>query len=232
MSTQKGFLSKKGIEYEIVLEDGTSRTVHFYPISVLRLSSLRDIVSAASQSMMVLSEKAPLFEDAKTVIKKDGDFSETVQEPPSIEHREKRHARRALALENLLTVLLHEANTKTVAQLLMSSLKDDVPKDQDPLEFLDDVEVSVLPQLFKGFVKANKKVLPAPLQKRALAIWESALLKMEADKNESQALSPEPNEAADSPPSSEALPTSDADSLSLSLVKAPDPEPDLLATDQ
>lgn len=161
----KSFLSKKAIPHDIVV-DGETHSINFYPIKVKTLIHLRELAQDFASSLGVLFNQNPFQDFERQTQKFAGDENNPGGEietsrPPEESILRFRQKEREKAIQSITNVLLHESNMKDIARVILDSIRDDAERqfDNDPENFLDNVDLETIPQFLAGLAAANKKVL-------------------------------------------------------------------------
>lgn len=198
----KSFLSKKGVHVDLVIDEDTTIGVTFYPVNVLRFAMLKDATKAVTSAINSLFRNPRMTKEVqRTQGVGDNTFVEISTEPVDADQIRKHREFESTTIQGLVETLLHQSNLKDFAKLLISSLRDDVPKDTSPEEFLDNTDPVVLAQMIRGFVEANKKVFADPLFGRIRAALTSltAQIKLPGQKQDTPSETESPSGSAPEP---------------------------------
>lgn len=172
-----GWTTKKGKSRDIEMSDGEIVTLEFYPVRVLRLLSMQEMIKGVWKAMTAIGNaKAGDFTYRITKTRHPDGRIEDVSDPILKDPIDTMYEREK-GIDSAVSMLLHPDNVGMIGELLMSSLRDVDFGSTTPREFLADVDADVFRQLIHGFVAANEKVLPGFLR----AEFKKALQRMESE---------------------------------------------------
>lgn len=150
----RSFIAPKYIEHEIETANGKS-IFRFYPASVGKLFFMRSLSKSLISNLHYLFTTNP-YSDFDRTTRQFQDGNESTMRPLT-EVMEKRAVMNREAIERIIDCLLHEDNLKVIAEIIIDSLRDVTPK-MTAEEFVQEVDVTVLPDFLMGVAKANKKL--------------------------------------------------------------------------
>lgn len=171
----------------------------FYPVSVGMMFRLKRVVKPLARAIAVLTNSSdkdtgsifrelgdPIEVEGKPFYFKDSNGNdrvlrdtESIVEPIDTKLAEVRTAQRAQAVEDLISALSDEETLKTVANIVMDSLR--IPANERPpaTEFINQIEGPILTQMIFGVVAANKGVF-GPLAGKMESLFNRAQATVEA----------------------------------------------------
>lgn len=183
----RNWLSSKGVTRDIEVGDETWK-ISFYPVTVRKLLYLKDILKEAVKAMSAFQNRS-VSDDFKITRQKLPDGTDcSITEPIASTVVAKRQESQDSAVDSLVEIAMSDQNVGYIVEILWACMRDenfDQFRD-DPMSWADEVEAPVMIQLIKGFLAANKKILPDPFVQRIQENWTKLLGQQDNDPKTSQ----------------------------------------------
>ncbi len=201
------FRSKKFVEVQIDLGDGTTETCRMFPATFATARRCRPLIAGLVTAISTLTDQGTFDPTNATSwrekVTTEGNLQqrETEHTPPAVEELRKLSEIKHSTRSNALNTLLDEKNTLLLAELVFDALRDEQdPEDRDPYSgelkpevissFVESTDLPVLFQLLKGWLEANSgegdlgNVLKAKAEELRTKLQETPLTPKEATEEE------------------------------------------------
>jgi hypothetical protein len=186
------FRSKKFVEVQIDLGDGTTETCRMFPATFATARRCRPLIAGLVTAISTLTDQGTFDPTNATSwrekVTTEGNLQqrETEHTPPAVEELRKLSEIKHSTRSNALNTLLDEKNTLLLAELVFDALRDE----QDISSFVESTDLPVLFQLLKGWLEANSgegdlgNVLKAKAEELRTKLQETPLTPKEATEEE------------------------------------------------
>lgn len=151
--------------------EGDKTEMKFYAVTVSTAFKLREIAGDLGKGLASFFGSMESKANTKQEIIEDGEGSSQrkIESTPNIELEQYRIEEQKKAIQNLLTLFMSDEARTVLGLIIISSLRDEFPPgasdNPEPMEYVDALPATLLPQMLMGVMLANKEVF-GPLAKR------------------------------------------------------------------
>lgn len=154
------FIRPNTVEVDCEFPTGT-RTLLFAPISLDKLYVMKDLLSSAARiaSVFMRGPGDDLKHTKREVSDEGLTSSENIWEPPTTDTVKFRAQEREQAIESLIESFLEPRRMTAICDVILSCLREEEEfKGLDPAEFAKECPITVIPELLRGVIEANRRV--------------------------------------------------------------------------